>query len=92
MSFLKIIFPEPLHDYTGILTGVVIFQWDGASRHYATIIRDNPDTRFLGRRIGHEGAHLLLPARSPDLTPLNFFRRLFKTKVYRRIKRDLTYN
>ena len=64
----------------------VIFQQDGAAPHYAKIVRDYLDEalplRWCGRGGGVGGSGdpvnytrgcLEWPARSPDLTPLDFF-------------------
>lgn len=48
------------------------FQQDGASAHYARIARDYLDIVFAGRWIGRRGT-IEWPARSPDLTPLDYF-------------------
>lgn len=45
---------------------------DGAPAHYASIVRDWLDENVPGRLIGGRGA-LDWPARSPDLTPADFF-------------------
>ncbi len=50
----------------------VWFQQDGASPHFARIVRDYLDLAFPGRRIGRRGP-LEWPARSPDLAPLDFY-------------------
>lgn len=63
----------------------VYFQQDGAPAHYARAVRDFLDETFPGRWIGR-GGPLPWPARSPDLTPLDFFLwgflkdRVFRTK------------
>ena len=53
----------------------VIFQQDGASAHYSNIVRDYLNQTFPQRWCGRGGYadHLAWPARSPDLTPLDFF-------------------
>jgi len=50
----------------------VVFQQDGAPCHYAMIVRDYLDRPFPGRWIGRGGTQTWA-ARSPDLTPLDFF-------------------
>jgi hypothetical protein len=51
------------------------FQQDGAPPHYANIVRDylnqELDDRWIGR--GVTNGNLAWPARSPDLTPLDFY-------------------
>ena len=49
-----------------------IFQQDGAPPHYALAVRAYLDVEFPGRWIGRRGP-IEWPARSPDLTPLDFF-------------------
>ena len=48
------------------------FQQDGAPAHYAVSVRKWIDEHFPGRWISHRGA-VEWPARSPNLTPLDFF-------------------
>lgn len=48
------------------------FQHDGAPPHVTLPVRQHLDRTFPGRWIGRFGPHLW-PARSPDLTPLDFF-------------------
>lgn len=48
------------------------FQQDGAPPHYKKIVRDYLDVMFPQRWIGRRGT-IEWPARSPDLTPLDFF-------------------
>lgn len=50
----------------------IIFQQDGAPPHFAIIVRDWLDEHFPGRWLGRRGPHEW-PARSPDLTPCDFF-------------------
>ena len=50
----------------------VIFMQDGAPPHYANMVRDLLDNTFPGRWIGRRGPYDW-PARSPDLTPCDFF-------------------
>lgn len=61
----------------------LIFQQDGASAHYAVAARRWLDEKMHGRWIGRRGPYEW-PARSPDLTPCDFYLwgRL-KTIVYR---------
>lgn len=48
------------------------FQQDGAPPHYVAPVRQFLDDRFPGRWIGRRGP-IEWPARSPDLSPLDFF-------------------
>ncbi|CAF2008707.1 unnamed protein product [Rotaria magnacalcarata] len=48
------------------------FQPDGAGPHYAIVVCDWLDEKFPGRWIGRRGP-FDWPARSPDLTPCDFF-------------------
>ena len=58
------------------------FQQDGAPAHYTRKVRDYLNQFFLGRWIGCRGP-LEWAARSPDLTPCDFFLWGFlKSKVY----------
>lgn len=50
----------------------LIFQQDGAPPHYAQPVRAFLDRMFPGSWIGRRGP-IEWPARSPDLTPLDFF-------------------
>lgn len=60
----------------------LIFQHDGAPAHYGRIIKDWLDQNYPGRWIGRNGP-ILWPARSPDLTPLDFYVwGYLKTEVY----------
>ena len=58
------------------------FQQDGAPAHYAVSVRKWLDEHFPGRWIGRRGP-VEWPARSPDLTPLDFFLwGVLKNKVF----------
>lgn len=50
----------------------VWFQQDGAPPHYGVDVRQYLSEVFPGRWIGRRGS-IEWPARSPDLTPLDFF-------------------
>ena len=50
----------------------LIFKQDGAAPHFALVVREWLDTAFPGRWLGRRGPHEW-PARSPDLTPCDFF-------------------
>ena len=49
-----------------------IFQQDGAPAHYANSVRNLLNEKLPGKWIGRRGP-IEWPARSPDLTPLDFF-------------------
>ena len=67
----------------------LIFLQDGAPPHYVNIVRDLLNTTFPGRWIGRRGPYDW-PARSPDLTPCDFFLWGWaKDKVYRREPRTI---
>lgn len=58
------------------------FQQDGAPPHYARAVRNYLDAVFPNKWIGRRGA-IEWPARSPDLTPLDYFLwGYLKSKVY----------
>lgn len=50
----------------------MVFQHDGAPAHFARNVREHLNVRFPRGWIGR-GGPVLWPARSPDLTPLDFF-------------------
>lgn len=65
------------------------FQQDGAPPHYALHVRQWLDQRYPDKWIGRRGA-LEWPARSPDLTPLDFFLwGYLKTMVYKTPLHDI---
>ena len=67
----------------------VIFIQDGAPPHYANIVRDLLNNAFPGRWIGRRGTYDW-PARSPALTPCDFFLWGWaKDQVYRREPRTI---
>ena len=58
------------------------FQQDGAGPHYAVEVRDYLDATFPNRWIGRRG-EIEWPARSPDLSPMDYFLWGFlKNRVY----------
>ncbi len=60
----------------------MLFQQDGAPAHYALIVRDWLNEKFPDRWIGRRGP-IEWPARSPDLSPCDFFLwGYLKDKVY----------
>lgn len=65
------------------------FMQDGAPAHFANDVREWLHDHFPGRWIGRRGAHEW-PARSPDLTPCDFFLWGWaKEEVYKRKPRNL---
>jgi transposase len=67
----------------------IMFQQDGAPPHYALIVREFLNDNFPERWIGRRGP-IEWPARSPDLTPPDFFLwGLLKDKVYSRNPRTI---
>ena len=61
-----------------------IFQQDGAPPHWSLEVRSLLNSKFPGRWIGRDGP-FHWAARSPDLTPLDFyFWGMLKQRVYRR--------
>lgn len=61
-----------LEEDDNLLEGELFFQQDGAPPHFAIAVRQFLDNRFPERWIGRRGP-VEWPARSPDLTPLDFF-------------------
>lgn len=67
----------------------LIWMQDGAPPHFALIVREWLDRHFPGRWLGRRGPHEW-PARSPDLTPCDFFLWGWaKEEVYRTKPRTL---
>lgn len=67
------------------------FQQDGAPAHYAKAVRNFLDKEFHSRWIGRMGP-ISWPARSPDLSPLDFFLwGHLKTKVFSKKPKDLEH-
>lgn len=63
---------ELLENDENLFENQLIFQQDGAPPHYSLPVREYLNNRFPGRWIGRRGP-MEWPARSPDLTPLDFF-------------------
>lgn len=67
----------------------VWFQQDGAPAHFTRIVRDYLNEEFNNRWIGRRGT-IEWPARSPDLTPMDFFLwGYIKNKIYVTSPQDL---
>lgn len=84
MHYLQILeqFIEPIVDDLPLIQNTVYYQQDGAPSHNAGIISQFLNEQFGNCWFGNRGP-IHWPARSPDLTPLDFF-------LWGRIK-DLTY-
>lgn len=67
---LMALFPDPLVPDSP--DEELMFQQDGAPPHYAATVRTFLDETFPNRWIGRRGP-IEWPARSPDLTPMDFF-------------------
>ena len=50
----------------------MLYQHDGAPLHFTNAVRDHLNVTFPDRWMGRNGP-ILWPARSPDLTPLDYF-------------------
>ena len=71
-----------IREITGDNFQNIWFQQDGAAAHYGREVRAYLDTQFPHRWIGRRG-EIEWPARSPDLTPLDYFLwGYLKSKVY----------
>jgi hypothetical protein len=70
MPALATLFPNPLDP--DLANGRIWYQQDGAPPYYAVIVRRYLDEVFRNRCIGRRG-QIEWPARSRDLTPLDFF-------------------
>ena len=69
-----------------------IYQQDGAPPHFVNIICTFLDEQFPSRWIGRGSPYVTWPARSPDLTPPDFFLSGFvKDQVYRTPICDFAY-
>lgn len=84
LGFLENEIEESLEQLPVDLYHRMFFQQDGAPAHNARVVSDYLNHRFGERWIGTNGP-VNWPARSPDLTPLDFFVWDFlKEKVYDR--------
>lgn len=82
LEFLQNDLPNILDDIPLNVRENIIFQNDGCPAHFRLAVREFLDQTFPNRWIGRNGP-ILWPARSPDLTPLDFH-------VWGRMK-DLVY-
>lgn len=71
-AFLENILPILLEEIPLGIRQTMWFQQDGCPAHYALIARQRIDATFGARWIGR-GGPVAWPARSPDLTPLDFY-------------------
>lgn len=79
----------PDHDNQDIPQRTIWLQQDGAPPHYAAPVRQYLDEVFHHRWIGRRG-EIEWPARSPDLTPLDFFLwGYLKERIYKNKPSDL---
>ena len=72
LQFLEEALPELLEDLPLALRQRMWYQHDGAPAHFTANVRNYLDRHFPARWIGR-GGYVAWPARSPDLTPLDFF-------------------
>lgn len=71
-QFLQHVLPELLENVPLNIRANMWFQHDGAPAHFSLRVRQYLDERFPNRWIGR-GGPVHWPARSPDLTPLDYF-------------------
>jgi len=73
LNFLENDFEEMFDDNIPLsISNKIYFMQDGAPAHYSLTVRDYLDERFPEKWIGRRGS-IAWPARSPDLTPCDFF-------------------
>ena len=78
----------PIFQASNLVHGETFFQHDGAPPHYGLLVRQWLNDMFPERWIGRSGP-IGWPARSPDLTPLDFYLWGFlKSKVFLAPKPD----
>lgn len=73
LAFLQNDLEDLMEDVPLNIRAALIFQQDGAPPHWARRVRDYLDVIFPMRWIGRGSPFRLWPARSPDLTPLDFY-------------------
>lgn len=84
---LAILFPN--NENPDLPSFNVWYQQDGAPPHYSLVVREYLNEVFPNRWVGRRGP-MEWPARSPDLTPLDFFLwGYLKSRVYYSKPRDL---
>lgn len=72
LAFIRDILPNLLENVPLQVRNVMWFQHDGAPAHFGEIVQDYLNDAYPERWIGR-GGPVSWPARSPDLTPLDFF-------------------
>lgn len=72
LQLLRNVIPELLRGVPEQHLNNLHYQQDGAPAHFQHLVRDYLDEEFPGRWIGR-GGPIAWPARSPDLTPLDFY-------------------
>lgn len=72
LTFLRDILPTLLEPVPLHVRNVMWFQHDGAPAHFGNNVQDHLNNTFGDRWIGR-GGPVAWPARSPDLTPLDFY-------------------
>lgn len=72
LDFLRNVLPELFHDLPLNVRQNLWFQHDGAPAHFSLLVREHLNENFRGCWIGR-GGPVAWPARSPDLTPLDYF-------------------
>lgn len=82
LTFLQNILPDFLENVSLVIRRNMWFQHDGAPAHNSQQVRNYLNATFQDKWIGREGP-VAWPARSPDLSPLDFFLwRHLKSMVY----------
>lgn len=71
-AFLQETLPQLLQNVPNHILRQLWFQHDGAPAHFSRVAREILNERYPNRWIGR-GSPIPWPARSPDLTPLDFF-------------------
>lgn len=72
LTFLRHDMPPLLEELPAEVQADIIYQHDGAPAHFGRQVRNYLDERFPENWIGRRGP-VEWPARSPDLTPPDFF-------------------
>lgn len=72
-QFLRCTLPELMEDLPLDLRQIIWFQHDGCPAHNAMVVRNELNQQFPNRWIGRGSPVQRFPARSPDLTPMDFF-------------------
>jgi hypothetical protein len=72
LTFLQEVLPDLLDDVPLAVMQRIMFQHDGAPAHFSRDVRQHLDQTYPDAWIGRGGS-INWPARSPDLTPLDYF-------------------